>query len=131
MERSALIIGVLGGVGSATAMRLLADGWDVSGTVRSAEQVEEARVSVPGLREVAVVDLVDADTVGPSIAPLLAAMPALDAVVMAAARASWSAAALSFARKMSVASAPAGIENGHVSSYAPAGISVHCSHGTT
>ncbi|QIZ00179.1 SDR family NAD(P)-dependent oxidoreductase [Streptomyces sp. S1D4-11] len=40
MARTALVTGASGGIGSVTALRLAACGWDVIGTVRSQEKAE-------------------------------------------------------------------------------------------
>ena len=84
MGKTALITGIIGGVGSATARTLIAEGWTVIGTVRTPEQIAEVRSEVPGIDNVVVLDLSDADSVAPVLTPLLASYRTLDALVMTA-----------------------------------------------
>jgi len=84
MAKTALVLGVIGGVGSAVARTLIGKGWSVIGTVRAADQVNEAKTEVPGLRDVVVMDLSDAESVIPALTPALKKVQNLDAVVMTA-----------------------------------------------
>ena len=84
MAKTALIMGVIGGVGSDVAKRLIAKGWTVIGSVRSPEQVEEARADIPGIQHVVPIDLANADLVGSALSPVLTAAESLDAVILAA-----------------------------------------------
>jgi len=84
-KKTALVLGVIGGVGAIVAKTLIKDGWSVIGTVRAADQIAEAKAEVPGLQHVVAVDMSNADNVEPALATVLKPDMTLNAVVNAAA----------------------------------------------
>lgn len=73
MEKRILLIGAAGGIGQIAAMKLVDKGYHVVGTVRDAEEAASVRSAVPGIADVAIVSLSDADAAKESFRAILAA----------------------------------------------------------
>jgi NAD(P)-dependent dehydrogenase (short-subunit alcohol dehydrogenase family) len=71
MKGRFLVVGAGGGVGSAVAKRLLEQGRQVIGTVRTETQANDLRARLPGLAGVAAVDIANGDAIGPALKPFL------------------------------------------------------------
>ncbi|MFY9328971.1 MAG: SDR family NAD(P)-dependent oxidoreductase, partial [Georgfuchsia sp.] len=80
MQRTALVVGAAGGVGSEVVKQLLAKGYRVIATVLN--QAEAARVA-PGVEKTLFLDLSNADSIMPALQQQ--SIAALDAVVVCAA----------------------------------------------
>lgn len=81
----ALVVGAAGGVGREVVRQLVDLGWSVCGTVMNDSQRRLLRQSVPGVGELAIVDLADADTISAALRPILPSGGALELVAVCAA----------------------------------------------
>jgi NAD(P)-dependent dehydrogenase (short-subunit alcohol dehydrogenase family) len=60
MSQRILLVGAAGGIGRATAARLIAQHYHVIGTVYDTREAQALRTALPGIGDVAIVDLSDA-----------------------------------------------------------------------
>lgn len=72
MKDRILVVGAAGGIGQAAAAKLIAKGYHVVGTVRDAEEKASLQSALPGMAEVAVVSLSDADAARQAFEGILA-----------------------------------------------------------
>ncbi|MEI9963998.1 MAG: SDR family NAD(P)-dependent oxidoreductase [Caulobacteraceae bacterium] len=86
MARTVLVTGAAGGVGLELVKLLAAAGDEVVGVVLDEAEAARVRAAVPTVRALVPIDLADADSVAPALAPIFAAPGfKLDAVVTCAA----------------------------------------------
>lgn len=83
MSRTALVVGAAGGMGTEVVKQLLAQGYQVTGTVLNDSEAAHVRTHAPGVAKTIQLDLGNADGVLETLRAL--AFPSLDAVVVCAA----------------------------------------------
>ncbi len=83
--KTVLVVGAAGGIGLEVTRGLVAAGSKVVATVMDAAQADMVKGDVPGVAQVEIVDLSDADGTAEKIGGLVAALDRLDQVVICAA----------------------------------------------